>query len=73
METLLERRETLFTNFTLKSINVKQMKHIFKLNQKEHHMETRNRKETYQVSITNTERLRQSAGIQMQILANKMI
>ena len=49
------------------------MKHIFTLKHKEHNMETRNKKETYKVSITNTESLRQSAGIQMQILANKMI
>ena len=70
METLLERRETLFTNFTLKSINIKQMKFIYTLKQKEHHMETRSKNETYQVGKTNTEILKQSAGIQIQITAN---
>ena len=38
MQTLLERRETLFTNFTHKRINVEEMKHIFKLYHNEHHM-----------------------------------
>ena len=33
MESLFDRRERLFTNFTLKSLHVKQMKHILKLKQ----------------------------------------
>ena len=72
MESLFDRRETLFANFTLKSLHVKQMKHIFKLKQKEHPMETRSKNETYQISKTNTERLRQSAGVQMQLVANNL-
>ena len=71
MESLFDRRTTIFTNFTLKSLLVKQMKNIFKLKHNKHYMETRNKNGTYQVSLNNTERLRQSAGIQMQIVANK--
>ena len=37
----------------------------------EHHMKTRSEIDKYKVDMANTERLRMSAGIQMQITANK--
>ena len=71
IETLSERRESLFNKFTLKSLQVTQMKHILKEKTKIHPMVTRNT-EHFEVSRTNTERFRKSAGIQMQKTLNEI-
>ena len=71
LSTLKDRRELLFTKFTLKSLKLQQMNTIFRNKYKEHPMETRTKFDKYKVDMANTERLRMSAGIQMQITANK--
>ena len=71
MESLKDRRETLFRKFTLKSLKVKQMKNILVENQKSHVMNTRNTK-PYKIQHTNTERFKKSTGIQMQYLINDL-
>ena len=71
METLKDRRETLFRKFTIKSLQVKQMNNILKINDKTHNMKTRNM-EQYIVQNANTERFRKSTGIQMQHLVNSL-
>ena len=71
MQTLKERRETLFTKFTLKSLQVNQMKNILREDTKIHHMNTRLETNQFKIDHTNTERLRKSAGIQMQVTVNK--
>ena len=71
METLKNRRESLFTTFTLKSLQVKQMNTILKKNMKTQTINTRTKVEQFKIDHTNTERLRNSAGIQMQITANR--
>ena len=71
METLKDRRETLFRKFTIKSLQVKQMNNILKINDKTHNMKTRNMEE-YIVQNANTERFRKSTGIQMQHLVNSL-
>ena len=70
METLKDRREILFTKFTLKSLQVKQMRNILKEHTKIHHMNTRSNTNQFEIDHTNTERLRKSAGIQMQVTVN---
>ena len=70
METLKNRRESLFTTFTLKSLEVNQMNTILKENMKTHTINTRTKVEQFKIDHTNTERLRNSAGIQMQITEN---
>ena len=72
MENLKERRETLFTKFTLKSLNVNQMQHLLQVKIKEHQMKTRNT-EQYYINNTNTERFKKSAGIQMQYKLNEIV
>ena len=71
METLKDRREILFTKFTLKSLQVKQMRNILKEHTKTHQMNTRSNTNQFEIDHTNTERLRKSAGIQMQAIVNK--
>ena len=71
LSTLKDRRELLFTKFTLKSLKLQQMNTILRNKYKEHHMETRSKIDKFKVDMVNTERLRMSAGIQMQITANK--
>ena len=70
METLKDRRETLFRRFAIKSLEVEQMKTILKENTNIHTMETRN-KEKYHIFNSNTERYKKSAGIQMQYCPNE--
>ena len=71
METLKDRRESLFRKFATKSLHLKQMQHILKENTKSHMMETRNN-EQYQITNTNTDRFKKSAGIQLQYCLNAM-
>ena len=71
IETLSERRKSLFNKFTLKSVQVTQMKYILKEKTKIHPMVTRNT-ENFEVSRTNTKRFRKSAGIQMQKTLNEI-
>ena len=71
LPTLKDRREELFTKFTHKSLKLPQMDTILRNKYKEHHMNTRNNIEKYKIDIAYTERLRKSAGIQMQVIANK--
>ena len=70
METLKDRRETLFRRFAIKSLEVEQMKTILKENTNIHTMETRN-KEKYHIFNSNTDRYKKSAGIQMQYYLNE--
>ena len=72
MESLKDRRETLFRKFTIKSLQVKQMSKILLENDKTHYMNTRNR-EPFKIQNSNTERFRKSTGIQMQHLINQII
>ena len=67
LSTLKERRKL----FTLKSLKLQKINTIFRNKDKEHPMETRSEIDKYKVDMANTERLRMSAGIQMQITANK--
>ena len=69
METLKDRRETLLRNFANESLQVQQIKHILKENTKLHTMNTRNT-ERYHITNSNTERLKKSAGVQMQYCLN---
>ena len=71
MDSLKDRRELLFTKFTNKSKEVYQMNNILRERNKEHIMEMRNNTEHFKIDMAHTERLRKSAGIQMQIIANK--
>ena len=71
IETLSERREALFQKFTLKSLQVNQMKNILKEKNELHPMIIRNT-EQFETTRTNTERFRRSAGIQMQNTLNDM-
>ena len=71
IETLSERRESLFHKFALKSLQVNQMNNILKEKTKIHSMNTRNT-EQFETTRTNTERFRKSAGIQMQNILNEM-
>ena len=72
METLKNRRETLFRKFTLKSLQVKQMKNILIENDKLHIMKKR-KTEQYKIQSTNTQRFQQSTGIQMQHVINQIL
>ena len=72
METLKDRRETLFRKFTLKSLQVKQMKNILIENDKLHIMKKR-KTEQYKIQSTNTQRFQQSTGIQMQHVINQIL
>ena len=72
IETLSDRREVLFKKFTLKCLQVDQMKNIFKEKTKIHPMTTRNT-EQFEIFRTNTERFKKSAGIQMQNTINTLI
>ena len=69
METLKDRRESLIRKLANKSLQVQQMPHILKENTKLHTMDTRNT-ERYQITYTNTDRFRKSAGVQMQYCLN---
>ena len=71
MEILKNWRESLFTTFTLKSLQVKHMNTILKENMKTHTINTRTKVEQLKIDHTNTEQLRNSAGILMQITANR--
>ena len=70
MESLKDRRETLFRKLASKSLEVQQMKTILKENTKTHTMETRN-DEKYEITKANTDRFKKSAGIQMQYYLNE--
>ena len=71
METLKDRRDTLFRKFTMKSLLVKEMNKILTSNTKTHNMDTRNI-EQYKVQNANTERFSKSSGIQIQHLINSI-
>ena len=70
METLKERRQILFQNFSHKSLKLVQMRNIIKEKNKEHIMNTRN-KETFEVTRTNTERFERCTGIRMPKFLNE--
>ena len=70
MKTLKERRNELTEKFAEKCLNVKQMKHLFPMQEKIHNMNTRNT-ETYKIQTCNTERLKNSRVVQMQYMLNR--
>ena len=55
LSTLKDRRELLFTKFTLKSLKLQQMNTIFRNKYKEHHMETRSKIDKFKVERANTD------------------
>ena len=71
MPTLKEKREHLFTNFARKCTEVEQIKHLFPLNDKNHHMKTRHN-EPYKIQKFNTERMRNSTIVQIQMKLNSI-
>ena len=69
LETLKDRREVLFRRFAMNSLKVSQMSTIIKEKIQTHIMETRN-KENYEIENANTDRLKNSAGVQIQYLTD---
>ena len=72
LETLEERREYLCLKFAQKCTRNEKTQQMFPLNEKMHHMKTRN-KEKYLVQFANTERLKKSSIIYMQKLLNQNV
>ena len=72
LETLEERREYLCLKFAQKCTKNEKTQQMFPLNEKMHHMKTRN-KEKYLVQFANTERLKKSSIIYMQKLLNQNV
>ena len=70
METLKDRRETLFKRLAINSLEVEQMKTILKENTNILTMETRNQ-EKYHIFYSNIDRYKKSAEIQMQYHVNE--
>ena len=70
LETLKDRREVLFRRFAMNSLKVSQMSTIIKEKIQTHIMETRN-KENYEIENANTDRLKNSAGVQIQYFLNR--
>ena len=70
MDTLEVRRESLCLKFAKACVRNEKMSDMFPRNVKNHLMEKRGR-EVFYVRRANTERLRKSAVINMQILLNK--
>ena len=70
IETLFERRERLCLRFAMKSLNVKNFKHLFPLYEKEHDMTTRNSLK-YEVCKTSSKRYKVSTIPHLQRLLNK--
>ena len=68
---LSERRDELFENFTIKNYKNEKLKEFFKPNVKQTHMTLKN-PEKFEVSKFNTNRMKYSTIIQMQILLNEM-
>ena len=70
LETLAERRKALCLSFAQKNVkNVKLSRH-FRKNEKSHEMKTREPEE-FEVTFSNTERLKKSPIIYMQKLLNQ--
>ena len=72
LETLEERRKYLCLKFAQKCTRNEKTQQMFPLNEKMHHMKTRN-KEKYLVQFANTERLKKSSIIYMQKLLNQNV
>ena len=70
IETLFERRERLCLRFAMKSLNVKNFKHLFPLYEKGHDMTTRNSLK-YEVCKTSSKRYKVSTIPHLQRLLNK--
>ena len=70
MEILEERKQVIFPNFCLKSLNIIQMNSILK-EKKEVHIMNKRSKEKYEVTRTNTVRFEKCTGIQMQKFLNE--
>ena len=70
LETLKDRREKLFRKFAENCVNIQQMNTIVSENRKIHPMITR-QIQLYENTNTNTERFKNSAGIQIQKYLNE--
>ena len=70
MESLNDRRKTLFQKFASKRLEVQQMIFVWIKYTRTHTMETKIL-EKYKITEANTDKFRKSAGIQMQYYLNE--